>query len=151
MGRDSMNSYNDLTRGTFQYDDFAKQVVSFDGLLFRGRNGISNVTPTDIDGMVQLDKENCFVIFELKYSGGMPTGQSTALTKLCDAIQAGGTNCVLIVAIHNTPYPKPIIAKDAKATCAYWNGKWYRETKNRTLYEIAINFVDFFRKNEADK
>lgn len=143
-----MNSYRDVSRGQFQNLNYAKQIVSFDGLRFMGRNGLCNVTPTDVDGLVQLDKENCFILFELKHSGDMSTGQESALTKLCDAIQAGGTNCIVFMAVHNTPYPEPIIAKDAVVKRVYWNGRWYidRKNENRKLYEIALSFVDFIKR-----
>ena len=142
-----MNQYDNASRGTFQNENHAKQLVSFEGLRFKGRNGISNVTPTDIDGLVQLDKENCFIFFELKHSGGVPYGQASALTKLADAVQAGGTNCVVFVAVHNTPFPQTIIAKDSIVRNIYWKGKWYVEYKGRTLYEIAINFIDFIKED----
>lgn len=140
-----MNMYRDASRGKYQCENFAKQIISFEGLRFKGRNGMSNVTPTDIDGLVQLDNENCFIFFELKYSGDMPSGQANALTKLCDAIQKGGVNCAVFVAVHNISYPNPIIAKDADVKRVYWNGRWYPEHKNRKLYEIALNFVDFIK------
>lgn len=140
-----MNNYEDSQRGKFQ-SEYAKQLVSFDGLLFKGRSGLHNVTPTDIDGLVQLDKENCFIIFELKHSGGVPSGQGAALTKLADAIQAGGKDCVVFVAIHNTPYPEIIVAKDAIVQSVYYDGKWFKERKNRTLYQIALNFIDYIKK-----
>lgn len=140
-----MNSYEGNSRGKFQ-TEFAKQLVSFEGLKFKGRNGISNVTPTDIDGLVQLDNENCFIFFELKHSGGVPLGQSSALARLADAVQAGGVKCAVFVAIHNTPYPETVMAKDAVVRNIYWNGKWYIERKGRTLHEIALNFIDFIKE-----
>lgn len=141
-----MNSYNDSTRGTFQNESYAKQLISFDGLKFKGRNGLMNVTPTDIDGVVQLDNENCFIFFELKHSGGVPTGQSDALKKLVDAVQAGGVNCVLFVAVHNTPFPETIMAKDAIVSRIYWNGKSYNVwDKQRVLYEVAQNYVKYIK------
>lgn len=141
-----MNNYSDANRGRFQNEKLAKQLVSFEGLRFKGRNGFNNVTPTDIDGCVQLDNENCFIFFELKHSGSVPGGQSGALTKLCDAVNAGGVECVVFVAEHNTPYPETIMAKNAIVKRIYWNGKWWREPKGRTLHEIAINFIDFIKE-----
>lgn len=141
-----MNHYEDNNRGTFQ-TEYAKQLVSFDGLKFKGRNGLNNVTPTDIDGLVQLDNENCFIFFELKHSGSVPSGQSSALEKLADAVQAGGVNCVIFIAVHNTPYPETIMAKDAIVRNIYWKGKWYVEYKGRTLHKIALSFIDFIKED----
>lgn len=142
-----MNTYRDETRGQFQVSNYAKQLISFDGLKFKGRNGIYNVTPTDIDGLVQLDKENCFIFFELKHSGGVPSGQGNALRKLCDAVNAGGVECAVFVAVHNTPHPETIIAKDAVVTQVYYKGHLYEERKHRKLYEIALNFIDYIKES----
>lgn len=141
-----MNNYNSSNRGMFQNEELAKQLISFEGLRFSGRNGMSNVTPTDIDGLVQLDNENCFIFFELKHSGGMSLGQATALTKLCDAVKAGGVDCALILAVHNTPYPEKIMAKDARVSFIYMDGKWWPERKNRTLKEIAEGFINYIKE-----
>lgn len=141
-----MNNYTDINRGTFQ-TEYAKQLISFEGLKFRGRSGLNNVTPTDIDGLVQLDNENCFIFFELKHSGNVPCGQSDALTKLCDAVHAGGVHCAVIIAEHNTPYPQTIIAKDAIVKRLYMNGKWYVNNRNRTLMEIALGFIRYIKED----
>lgn len=141
-----MNQYDDASRGTFQNEKHAKQLVSFEGLRFKGRNGIYNVTPTDIDGLVQLDNENCFIFFELKHSGGVSHGQGSALMKLCDAVNAGGVECAVFVALHNTPYPETIIAKDAVVSHVYYKGHLYQERKHRKLYEIALNFIDYVKE-----
>lgn len=143
-----MNNYSSANRGIFQNEELAKQLVAFEGLRFKGRNGMANVTPTDIDGLVQLDNENCFIFFELKHSGGMAGGQSDALTRLCDAVQRGGVDCALILAVHNTPYPEKIMAKDAKVIKVYLNGKWYLERDNRTLKEIAEGFINYIKEEK---
>ena len=142
-----MNNYSDADRGKFQ-TEYAKQLISFDGLKFKGRSGFNNVTPTDIDGVVQLDNENCFIFFELKHSGFMPCGQSDALTKLCDAVQNGGVNCAVIVATHNTKYPETIMARNAIVSQLYMKGQWYTERKGRTLKEIALKFIDFIKEDK---
>lgn len=95
----------------------AKQLVCFDGLYLEGRNGFRNVWPTDIDGYIQLDVENLFLFLELKYIGGMKYGQSSALTKLADAI---GENAYVLLAEHDVKDPsKPIMAKDAQVKRIY--------------------------------
>lgn len=145
-----MNQYYDLERGTFQ-TGYADQVVSYDGMKFIGRNGVRNVTPTDIDGIVQLDNENCLVIFELKHSGNVPFGQGSALSKIADAVEKGGTNCIVIVATHNTPYPETIIAKDAKVVWIYFKGKWNHPSKDGiTLYEQINSYIEYLKENKND-
>lgn len=126
-------------RGTFQNDGWAKQLVKFDGMVFAGKNGKKTVTPTDIDGVIQLEKEDCIIFFELKYKGGMPEGQKLALSRICDAVSKGGTRAVVFLAEHHTHEPDPIVAKDAIATQAYLDGEWKDSRRPITLLD-AINW-----------
>lgn len=141
-----MTIYEDADRGVFQEEAFAKQLISFEGMKFKGRSDLMNVTPTDIDGLIQLDKEKCVIFFELKHSGWTPIGQCKALTSLADAIQTGGMDCVVIVAIHSTPYNETVMAKDAKTDRVYWHGIWYQDTTNSTLYDCINRYIKQFRK-----
>ena len=136
-----MNNYSDSTRGHFQNESYAKQLVSFEGMLFEGRSGVRNVTPTDIDGFVQLKKQKAFLFFELKHSGGMPEGQKDALADLCDAIIAGGKNAVVFLATHGTSNGETIKAKDAIVSEVYWKGKWRKPKKPEPLYEWRLCFI----------
>lgn len=146
-----MNHYDSATRGTFQNVELAKQLVSFEGFKLSGRNGIPNVTPTDIDGFVQLDSEECFIFFELKHSGGAPVGQASALQKACDFIENGGGNSVLVIAEHKTPFPETIIAKDAIVKKIYYQHKWWNEREGRTLYEVVCKYIAGIKKFRSDR
>lgn len=139
-----MYAYEDENRGLFQSERYAKQLVSFEGLRFQGRSARANVTPTDIDGYIQLDKENCFIFFELKHSGEVADGQSNALTKMVDALNSGGAESVLYIAVHETKAPQVIKAKDAKVKKLYWRKKWktYKEP-NKTLYECIRDYLKY--------
>lgn len=145
-----MNNYDDSIRGTFQSEEKASQLVKFDGLLYKGKSGALTVTPTDIDGLIQLDVENCIILFELKYQGGMPEGQKQAYSKLCDAIEGGGVNCVVFLAEHETDYPAPIMAKDARVTEVYRKESGWRNIrhKGRKLGEIIANYIIWIRGKE---
>lgn len=142
-----MTVYQDCERGQFQ-TEYGKQLVSYEGMLFKGRTDRFNVTPTDVDGLIQLDNENCIVFFELKHSGNMPTGQSDALRKLADAVQAGGIDCVIFTAVHSTPFPQTIIAKDAIVKTIYWKGRPYPPRKEGiNLYESILSYIDYIKEN----
>ena len=144
-----MNYYDDANRGQFQSEQLAKQLVSFEGMRFTGRSGIKNVTPTDIDGLVQLDAENCIIFFELKHSGNAPPGQLCALKKMVDAIEKGGVNSAAFVATHNTPFPETIEAKNAIVNSIYWRGKWWEPKKQHTLYEYMEGYVKYIKKENG--
>ena len=140
-----MNNYSDASRGTFQNEEYAKQLVSFEGMRFRGRDGKNNVTPTDIDGLVQLDNENCVIFFELKHKDGMPRGQLLALQDVCDAVEAGGRNSIVFLATHGTPAGQTIAAKDAETRTYYWRGEWRDIKPPKTLYEAINQFIGFVK------
>ena len=144
-----MKHYEEQTRGTFQRIDCANQLVSFTGMKFRGRNGLDNVTPTDIDGCIQLDYQNCIIFFELKHSGDAPTGQMNALATLADKVQAGGANCIVLVAVHNTNAPEVIIAKDAIVVASYRKGKWTNVDYSRgfTLLYCINEYIRWIERN----
>lgn len=145
-----MREYDDATRGTFQDVESAKQLVSFDGMKFMGKQGYKNVTPTDIDGFIQLDNENTFIFFELKYSGGMPKGQEQAYEKLCDAIEKGGASCAVFLAEHDVK-EDTIIAKDAMLTSVYFGGSWKHEKRGRTLGSSINSYLNWLKETQGDE
>ena len=145
MGGEIIKDYNG-ERGSIQSVEFMKQPTDFSGMLFEGQKGYMNVTPTDVDGFVQLEKEQIFIFFELKYSGDMPDGQKIALCSLVDALDKGGYNTTLILAVHGTKAPEAIKAKNARVVKCYYKHKWYGTTKDRTLYEMMNSFLKFTRR-----
>lgn len=147
-----MNKYSNSKIGMFQNTDFARQLVSFEGMLFKGRSGSFNVSPTDIDGYIQLENENCILFFELKNSGPIPDGQRKALEALCDAVTKGGVNCAVFYAIHNTPAPNTVVAKNAIVKGIYWDGMWRKRKANEqlTLYEEINLYLKFIKQEERN-
>lgn len=146
-----MRDYCDGNRGTFQREDYGKRLVLFDGMKFKGRDGTYNVTPTDIDGCIQLDKENCIIFFELKYTGRIPSGQQSALEKICDAVENGGTNCIIIQAEHKaqgSDASEPIIARDAIVKQVYYQGGWIRIQSKRVLGEFIDHYIAYIASIE---
>lgn len=142
-----MNQYEGETRGTIQCKEYIKQVISFEGMRFAGRSGHYNVTPSDIDGAIQLDKENAIVFFELKHSGGMPEGQKTLLSTACDYITAGGGKCAVFLALHNTPANEVVKAKDTIVIGIYWHGKWRPPKESGVpLYESIKNYIEYLHE-----
>ena len=138
--------YKNASRGKLQYVDYAKQLISYDGMRFPGRTGLYDVTPTDIDGFLQFDRYNCFIFIELKHNGDLPDGQENALIKTVDAIQRGGAESALFVAIHNTPAKEMVNARDAVISKTYWKRTWYIHHGDKTLYEAIRQFLDYVER-----
>ena len=140
-----MLHYTDDNRGMFQDESHAKQLISFQGMLYEGCDGKRNVTPTDIDGYIQLDNYDIFILFELKKFGPPSYGQGHAYAKMIDGLQDGGKNAVLIVAEHNTK-DQVIMAKDAVVTFIYVDGKWHKIAKKFSLDEAIRRYIESVNK-----
>ena len=112
-------------------------------MKYKGRSGICNVTPTDIDGAMRLEIENCVVLFELKRYGEMPNGQRCALVDMVDLMSRGGADCILFVAQHDTDDDEIIIAKDSIVTEVYWKGQWWDVKDKYTLGEFIDKYISY--------
>lgn len=136
-----MKHYRDETRGTFQNEQEAKQLISFEGMKYKGRNGVYNVTPTDVDGALEFEVENCFIFFELKRYGELLYGQKKFYMRLVDTLCKGGADSILFVSQHNADKGKTIIAKKSVVKQIYWRGKWYDIHDRCTLGECVGKYL----------
>ena len=143
-----MNSYEDAARGTYQNRDYARQLVSFEGMVFQGSTGLMNVTPTDIDGFIQLDRENAFIFFEIKHGDPeVPAGQAKALKRLADVIEEGVGNSLLIISTHDKVYTEDVIAGNTIVSRYYTRGKWFKPyTPETTLKQCVDSYIEFLNK-----
>ena len=79
-----------------KYKSRARQINSFLGLIRR-----RNITPTDIDGIIDYNGK-AFIILEGKHSDAeLPKGQRMALENLANAILDGNKRVVVIVFRHH--------------------------------------------------
>lgn len=150
MGGVVIEHYNG-ERGAIENEAAMRQPTDFSGMLFEGASGYKTVTPTDIDGFTQLDKDNIYMFFELKYSGDMPAGQEKALCRLVDNLGKAGCNAVLFLARHGTKLPNVIKAKDSSVVKCYWHGKWHEKEyikEPRKLQDAMERYVSFVRNKK---
>ena len=140
-----MQHYENVSRGTFQNEENAKQLVSFEGMRYVGHYGLNNVSPTDIDGYIQLDDNNIFIFFELKYSGAPPGGQRHAYEELVDGLAKGGKNSILFVAQHHTQ--GIIVAKNAIVVKVYWRGRWSEAKKGYALGKAIDLYISYIAEH----
>lgn len=77
--------------------------VEFSGIRY------GNITPTDIDSMMEFD-DKAFVFIEVKHKNApLPVGQSIMLTRLCNNLEKAGKHCVVFVASWDKPTPRNTI------------------------------------------
>jgi hypothetical protein len=119
-------------RGEINNRDRAAQIRNFSGLRWK------NITPTDIDGLIEYQNK-CYIFIEAKYGNGeLPFGQSLALTRLVDDLRKPS---ILFVAIHQTPIGQDIDMKTTLVSDFYFRGKWH---KQNPIY--LKNMIDRFIK-----
>lgn len=139
-----MTNYEDESRGTYQNRDYARQIISFEGMKFKGSKGKLNVTPTDIDGFIQLNNENAYIFFELKHGNPhLPNGQGMALKNLVNALNEAGKNAVLFIAYHTSDSEADVIAADAIVDRFYDAKGWHQcpENVKAPLYRCISNWL----------
>jgi hypothetical protein len=111
----------------------ATQGRDFTGLRF------GNITPTDIDGLIEY-KGKCYIFIEAKMTGAeMPSGQRIALERLCDDLQKVKPT-ILILCTHNTPIDKEIDFSKALADKYRYKCAWHNYGK--TTKELVTNFIE---------
>jgi hypothetical protein len=121
-------------RGNIKYKSRAQQINSFSGLIRR-----RNITPTDIDGLIDYNGK-AFIILEGKYGDAeLPKGQRMALENLANAMLDGSKKVVVIVFRHNIHNVNQDINVSLQpVTEIYFKRKWFSITLKNTLEVIEI-------------
>ena len=145
-----MKSYTDTQRGTYQFEEYGKRLISFEGMNFRGSTGKVNVTPTDIDGFIQFDIGNIFIFVEFKYGAPrVPDGQARALNALVDAIN--GHAIWVIATHHNSDFTQPVIAAEA-VVHRYYSNSFDEKGWNVLANKMKLKqFIDFYLNKLNEK
>jgi hypothetical protein len=135
-------------RGVIRNIRFARQRADFKGMRF------GTITPTDIDGFIEFDDE-VFIFMETKHLGAeLPNGQRLALERVCDRVQAGGGEAIVLVlhnGISNNASPTYELAPLPVSRCRY-KGKWFvpKETLSACQAIEKFSSQKLGRKIEAE-
>jgi hypothetical protein len=123
-----------------------KQLLRFDGMRF-----LDTITPTDIDGLIEV-RGQVLVLFEAKLAGkDVPHGQRVALEQIVQDARRAGKHAVALVVEHSITDPaQDVILKDLAVREAYrtetlkWqeprtaiNAKQAAELYIRHFYRVA--------------
>ena len=125
------------SRGKIQNRERARQIIDFSGIRY------GNITPTDIDGMVEY-RDKAFLLFEYKFSDNdLPYGQELAFTRLTDCIQKAGKHATFLVCEHMAEdCSLDVDAANAVVRKIYYAGQWYTDGK-RTAKQVTDAFISF--------
>lgn len=120
-------------RGEIRNRKQAAQIRDFRGLRF------GNITPTDVDGMIEYQNK-AFVFIETKFQDAeLPTGQKLALERVCDALERSGRPTLVIVASHNSS--EDIDMANTKVREFRWRYKWNIQHDPRTTRSLIEGFI----------
>ncbi len=121
-------------RGNIKNKGRAQQINSFSGLIRR-----RNITPTDIDGIIDYNGK-AFVIIEGKHGNAeLPKGQRMALENLANAMLDGNKKVVVIVFRHNVhDINQDVNVSIQLVTEIYFKRKWFSTNEKNVLQVIEI-------------
>ena len=142
-----MNHYSDENRGKFQNVAQAKQIISYEGMLFEGRSGVRNVTPTDIDGFIQLEVQDTFIFIETKHHGNLPKGQEDSLERLSDVLyRRAGNEVIVIVTEHSTPQENTVLLRDTAVKKYLHRGEWHIVDTHISCLSFIEQYIEYLNK-----
>lgn len=123
-------------RDELKFKGRARQINSFLGLIRR-----RNITPTDIDGIIDYNGK-AFIILEGKYGDAeLPKGQKMALENLANAILESKKKVVVIIFRHNVhDINNDIIVSQQLVSDIYFKRKWDKITVEKTVLEVIEMF-----------
>lgn len=129
LGSTSANSEQSFTpkRGAIYNRQRASQLIDFSGLRF------GNITPTDIDGLIDFGNR-AFVLLEYKRGDNeMPYGQRLALQRVAD--RKDKPTFVLVGQHENAT--GDIDGAAAILTEFYYRGQWRKARRRATIKECC--------------
>lgn len=132
----------DDERGKIRNRQYANRVRDFSGLRF------GNITPTDIDGMIEY-KNICYVYIETKFeSASLPNGQRLALERQCDDMSKVKP-AIMIVASHNTD--GDIDVANTTVTEFRFRNAWHETQTTTTTKDLVTRFINWaeFERNHG--
>lgn len=121
-------------RGVIRNRQYATQVRDFSGLRF------GNITPTDIDGMIEY-KNLAYVYIETKFeNASLPFGQRLALERQCDDMSKVKPT-MAIIASHNSD--GDIDVGSTTVTEYRFRGRWRTREATTTTHDLIERFFNW--------
>ena len=129
-------------RGTYEHPNRGKQLLRFDGMRF-----LDTITPTDIDGLIEV-RNQIFIFFEAKLQDKeVPDGQRLALERLVKDAGMAGKHAIAIVGEHNITDPsEDVFLKDLLVREVFTTETMRWRPPKRRLYakEAADVYIKHF-------
>lgn len=128
-------------RGVIDNRERARQLRDFSGLQY------GNITPTDIDGLIEY-KDIAYIIIETKFGNAeLPAGQRIALERICDDLQ-NYKHTIVIISTHDHPVNEDIDLAKTMVKRYRWQRRWIDTTA--TNWNVK-QLVDWFLNSDNVK
>lgn len=131
-------------RGVYTNPNRGKQLLRFDGMRF-----LDSITPTDIDGLIEV-RDQIIVFFEAKLQNKeVPFGQKLALERLVKDAGKAGKHAIAIIGEHNVIDPsEDVFMKDLLVREVFTTESQRWKPPKRRLYakEAADIYIRYFYK-----
>ena len=124
-----------LPRGAIQYRERAKQLRDYSGLQF------GNITPTDIDGLIEYHNK-AYIIIELKFKDAiLPAGQRLALERMTDDLSKAQKDAICIIGAHTVEPNQDIDVANAIVVEYRWRMNWQLPRQHYNIREFIELFL----------
>lgn len=119
-----------VPRGKIKNREYARRIKDFSGLRW------DNCTPTDVDGLLELD-DKLFIFLEGKYGDAeLRDGQRIALERTCKAIASTGRLAVVLVTRYYTSPDVDVDYANCPVAEMWRNGAWHKAPMHITCREM---------------
>lgn len=127
-----------VSKGGIYNPDRARQLRDFRGLRY------GNITPTDIDGLIEY-KNRGYVLLELKLADNrMPYGQKLALERISDDLERSGKPCLCIIASHyEEDVNTDIDVSNTRVTSYRYKNRWVECDSPRLTKDVIASFFNY--------
>jgi hypothetical protein len=117
-------------RGKIHHPGRYRQLVDYSGLQFE-----RGITPTDIDGVLDFNGR-LFIFLEFKHGDApLPFGQRLALQRLCDGLIRPHIQAAVILARHDDPVDREVMASKAIVSEYRWFRRWRKPQHQITVLQ----------------
>ena len=134
-----------MERGTYQNVNRGRQLLRFDGLRY------GNITPTDIDGLIEY-RNQLWLMFEAKMEGkDVPQGQRLALERFIQNIRIAKKHGIAMIVEHDIQDTgKDIYLKDCKVReiITTENQTWRPPKYEITVKDITDMYIGYYERME---
>ena len=127
-------------RGRIKNNEYRNIEIDWSGIA------IGNITPTDIDGMIEY--HNRFIFIEMKYElPYMKNGQGMAFERLVDALP----EAILFVCVHDAQPGDVIDAAKTFVSKYYYRSIWRVPLQAMTLDYAVSTYIGKLRDDYYDR